>query len=495
MLAFSSLEMKGIRKAFPGVVALDGVDLELSAGEVHVLLGENGAGKSTLVKILSGAVRRDRGEIRLDGRTAEIRSPADAQRLGIRVIHQELNLVPQLSAAENILLGEEPTRGWGIVHRRGLQETAEGRLRSLGARFSAGARVADLSLAQRQLVEVAKALTASLRILVMDEPTSALAAGEIDELFAVIRDLKTRGVAILYISHRLEELFEIGDRVTVLRDGRLAANADVADVDETRLIRWMADRELTDHYPKDVCTRADELLRLEEWRTDSGAPRIDLQLHRGEVVGLAGMVGAGRTRLAASLFGFPPAASGRLLIRGREKRIRTPLDAIRAGIGYLPEDRKGSALLLSRSVRENIGLASLDRLARWGVLDGRRERTMADSFIQDLRIKCSSREQRVSSLSGGNQQKTALSRWLARRVDILICDEPTRGIDVAAKVEIYQLMNRLTERGVGILLISSDLPEVLGMSDRILVMRQGEIAAAFGREDADQESVLKAAIG
>ena len=489
-----ALRMRGIRKSFPGVTALDGVDLEVSQGEVHVLLGENGAGKSTLMKILSGAIRSDAGDIELFGERVLIEGPAHAQALGIRIIYQEFNLVPQLSAAENILLGKEPTHGLGFVDRARLEREALGRLEELGVRIDPACPVSELGIAEQQMVEVAKALHGDARLLIMDEPTSALTASEIDALFAAIERLLARGVAVVYISHRLEEVERIGTRVSVLRDGKHVATHKVGAVSLGELIRLMANRELREHYPKRRVARGEELLRVEGLRAGI-LDDVAFSLHRGEVVGLAGLLGAGRTELARAITGADPPRAGRVTIKGEPARFRGPRDAIRRGVGFLPEDRKTQGLVLGRSVQENLALPSGGRLSPFGWVDHAAERTLAARGVEDLRIRTPSLEQNVVLLSGGNQQKVVLGKWLAADVDVLVMDEPTRGIDVAAKVEIYEEMNRLTARGAGILMISSELPEVLGMSDRILVLRHGRIVAEMEAAGASQEQVLRAALG
>jgi ribose transport system ATP-binding protein len=490
-----ALRMRGIRKTFPGVVALDGVDLEVRRGEVHVLLGENGAGKSTLMKILSGAIAKDAGEIELLGRRVEIEGPAHAQDLGIRIIYQEFNLIPQLSAAENIFLGKEPTLGGGVLDRRRMSREAERLLAELGVRIDPGRAVRDLGIAQQQMVEVAKALSGEARVLIMDEPTSALTETEIHELFATISRLTARGVAVIYISHRLEEVGRVGHRVTVLRDGRLVATHRVGEVTVAHLIRLMANRELTEHFPKKRVPPGRELLRV-EGLTRAGVLRdVSFALRAGEVLGVAGLLGAGRTELARAIMGADPLDAGKVIIKGEEVRVRAPRDAIRRGVGFLPEDRKTQGLVLELAVSRNLALPSTRRLSRLGVVDAGAEKALAGRWVEELRVKTPGLDQKVVLLSGGNQQKVVLGKWLAADVDVLIMDEPTRGIDVGAKVEIYQLMNRLTAQGAGILMISSELPEVLGMSDRILVMRQGRVAAEIDAAGATQEKVLGAALG
>lgn len=489
------LQMRHISKTFPGVVALDDVHFDLRRGEVHVLLGENGAGKSTLMKILSGAYQKTAGEILLDGREVDITSPRAAQELGISIIYQELNLVPYLSAAENIFLGREPTGRAGIIDPKKLLGSAQQLLNELGVNVSARAEVGRLGVAKQQMVEVAKALSLDARIIIMDEPTSALTELEIKELFAAIRRLKEQGVGIVYISHRLEELFEIGDRVTVLRDGQHIGTHDVSAVTRAELIRMMVARELREQYPKQSAPKRAEILRLEDVSTKSGLKDISFSLHGGEVLGLFGLLGSGRTQLARTIFGLTHIEDGQICVRGRPISMKSPRTAIRRGLGFLTEDRKSEGLILNLSVRENIALPGLAQFSRFGVVQRRKEAETTARFIADLKIKTPGLEEKVVYLSGGNQQKVVLSKWLCCQAEVFIFDEPTRGIDVGAKVEIYQLMNRLTERGVAIIMISSELPEILGMSDRILVMHQGTITAEFDRGEADQEAILQSALG
>ena len=492
------LEMRGIRKVFPGVVALDGVDLTLHAGDVHMLLGENGAGKSTLMKILSGAYRKDAGEIRINGGPVDISSPGDALALGIRVIYQELNLVPHLSVAENIFLGAAPTRALGIVDWRRLREQTTQLLRDLGLEsltIDPRTPVARLGIAQRQLVEIAKALArGETSILVMDEPTSSLTSREVSQLFGLIERLASRGVAIVYITHRLDEVFRIGRRITVLRDGRHVTTRATGDVTVPELVRLMANRDVTEHFPKVRVERGPELLRVEHVTRRGALSDISFSLHAGEVLGIAGLLGAGRTELARVIAGADRSESGRLAVDGRDVRFGGPGDAIACGIGLLPEDRKAHGLVAGLTVARNVALPHGRRLARFGVLPRRCEEALAKPIGDDLRVKATP-TQAVRLLSGGNQQKVVLAKWLAGDVRIFIFDEPTRGIDVGAKVEIYNLMNRLTARGAGIIMISSELPELLGMSDRVLVMCRGRVQAELDAGEATEERVLSAALG
>jgi ribose transport system ATP-binding protein len=489
------LEMRNVRKTFPGVVALDDVSFDLRRGEVHVLLGENGAGKSTLMKILSGAYQKDGGRVLLDGREVEIRSPRHARALGVSIIYQELNLIPHLSAAENIFLGREPASLPGLVDRRAMREEARRILTGLGAEFDPRRPVKELSVAGRQMVEIAKAVSLDARILIMDEPTSALTEREIRELFARIRRLKAEGAAIIYISHRLEELFEIGDRVTVLRDGRRVATRDIRDVAKPELIRLMVNRELTQQFPKVSAPRGREVLRVEQLTRHGALEDISFSLFEGEVLGIAGLLGSGRTELARVLFGLDRADSGGIHLKGKPQRITSPRRAINLGLGFLTEDRKTQGLVLPLSVQENICLPSIERFSRLGVMRPDEETRAAGQYIRDLRIKAAGPRHKVVYLSGGNQQKVVLGKWLCARGDILIFDEPTRGIDVGSKAEIYQLMNQLTAAGVAVIMISSELPEILGMSDRILVMHRGRISGEFAAAEATQEKILHCALG
>jgi ribose transport system ATP-binding protein len=489
------LEMRGIRKAFPGVVALDDVDLMLEAGDVHMLLGENGAGKSTLMKILGGAYRKDAGEIRLNGRAVEIDDPRAARDLGIRVIYQELNLVPHLSVAENIFLGDLPTRWGGIVDWTALTDRTTALLADLGMTLDPRAVVGRLGLAQRQMVEIAKALQGGdAAILVMDEPTSALTSREVTQLFALIERLASRGVSIVYITHRLDEVFRIGRRITVMRDGRHVTTRPIEQVDVPELVRLMANRDLGEHFPKVRAERGAELLRADGLTIDGVLTDISFSLHAGEILGISGLLGAGRTELARVIAGADRFDGGRLLVDGRETRFRRPGDAIARGIGLLPEDRKAQGLVPGLTVARNIALPHGRRLAPMGMLSRRCEADMAAPIRAELRVKATD-TQPVRLLSGGNQQKVVLGKWLAGAGRIFIFDEPTRGVDVGSKVEIYNLMNQLTARGAGIIMISSELPELLGMSDRILVMHRGGIHAEIDAADATEERVLTAALG
>ena len=487
------LQMQHITKRYPGVVALDEVDLTLNAGEVQCLVGENGAGKSTLVKILSGAIQQDAGSILIDGTEVQLGSPFVAQQHGIGVIHQELNLVPELSVAENIVLGNEPTLpGSFFLDTRAMHETAQAVLRQLGEDLDTSFTVSRLSVAQRQIVEIARALSRRVRILALDEPTASLTKREIGKLFLVISRLKAEGVAILYISHRLEEVFEIGDSVTVLRDGKVVHMSAIQRLNRNSLIKWMVGRELENEFPSVTLQRGDEILRVEHLSTDR-LKDISFSLFRGEVLGLAGLVGAGRTELARTLFGADERKEGRIFLEGQEIDPHSPHDAVRSGLALLTEDRNRLGLVMDMNVRENISLANLQELLSGMFIDRVEESHAARRYVDDLRIRPPGTEREVRELSGGNRQKVVLARWLNMKAKVLIFDEPTAGIDVGAKYEIYTIINKLAHEGTGVIIISSDLPELLGMCNRIMVMCEGRIMGALEREEATQERVMELA--
>jgi ABC-type sugar transport system ATPase subunit len=489
-----ALRMRGIAKAFPGVQALAGVDLEVYAGEVHILLGENGAGKSTLMKILSGAQSSDAGVIEIDGTPTQLNTPRAARDARIAIIHQELALVTEMTVAENIYLGRAPTR-FGMLNHGPMVRGAAALLQQLGATIDPNEIVGALSIAQQQLVEIARALSLDAKILIMDEPTSALTARETTRLFETIRSLTSRGVAIIYISHRLDEIFAIGDQITVLRDGRHIVTQPIDHADRRDLVRLMANRDVDELVPAWSRTVGAARLRVEQLSHGSTLHDVSFSVHAGEIVGFAGLLGAGRTEIARAVFGLEPLDRGRVFVDDREVILRSPRDAIAAGIGFVTEDRKREGLVLSRSVRDNVALPILSRLARLGIVRHRHEHATAEAAVRDLRIRTPSVKQLAQNLSGGNQQKIVLAKWLATGARILFLDEPTRGIDVGSKQEIYQLIHELASDGVAIVLMSSDLPEVLGLSDRVLVMREGRIAGEFTRADATAERVMACAVG
>ena len=489
------LVMRGIEKAFPGVKALRGAQLELVPGEVHALMGENGAGKSTLIKVLAGAHQPDAGEIIVGGQPVEFRGPSDAEAHGVAVIYQEFNLVPMLTARENIFLGRESTH-LGFVSSRSEREQALALFRRMNVDVDPEARVDELSVAQQQVVEIAKALVMDARIIVMDEPTAALTDQEVEKLFAIICDLKARGVAVVYVSHRLDEVFAICDRATVMRDGQYVGTKRIADLSRRELIEMMVGRRLEQEFPKRQPKLGEVLLKVEGLGREGAVEPASFELRRGEVLSLTGLVGAGRTELVRLIFGADRADRGTVTLRGEPLKIRSPRDAIRHGICLLTEDRKGQGLVLNHAVRENFGLPNLKLFSRLTFLRQRQESKAFADYVSSLRIKISDHDQLARNLSGGNQQKVVLAKWLQRHSEVLIFDEPTRGIDVGAKFEIYQLMNALVAEGKAIIMISSELPEVLGMSDRILVMHEGRIVGEIDDvSKATQAQIMHMAVG
>ncbi len=490
------LLMRRISRAFPGVQALDGVDFELRPGEVHVLLGENGAGKSTLMKVLTGIHGRDAGEVLLDGRPIDPPSLLAAQRIGISMVLQEFNLIPHLSVAENLILINRPEGPlFEPVRWRALQEEAKKILDRLGIRLSPSAMIADLSVAEKQMVEIAKALSLEARIIIMDEPTAALSDAEVERLFNLIRELKNRGIAVVYISHRFEEIFAIGDRVTVLRDGKKVATHNLSEVSRDELIHEMVGRELKDFYPKKPAPRGSVALELRNLSSGDKLEGISFKLHYGEILGVAGLMGAGRTELAKAIFGVLTVDSGEILREGRPFRIKNPRQAMKAGIALLTEDRKDEGLILPMTLAQNVTITHLKQVLTAGLISPRKESSRAKEFVERLRIVPRDIRRPAETLSGGNQQKLVLAKWLGIEPKILILDEPTRGIDVGAKVEIHELMNRFVAMGGGVLLISSELPELIGMCDRIVVMHDGRLTGELAREDFSQEKILNLATG
>ncbi len=488
------LEMRGITKTFPGVQALTNVNFDVRAGEVHALVGENGAGKSTLMKILAGVYERDAGEIWLKGKPVNFTNPRQAQLAGIVTIYQELNQVPEMSVTENIFLGSELERGivlrWSDMHDR-----ARELLGKLHLDIDPRQPIRQLGVGQQQMVEVAKALHQQADLIIMDEPTSSLSIREINDLFAIVKELKDAGVAIVYISHHLEEPFAIADRITVLRDGRNVATKPTGELNIDSLVRLMVGRDLSEKYPKAIVPRGEEVLRVEHLNRAGVLSDISLTAYAGEVLGIAGLVGAGRTELARAVFGADPIDSGTFYVKGRPVKIANPNDAIQHGIGLLTEDRKQQGLFLQMSVQDNIVMAVLKRLTKGPRVNRRKEAEVTRFYIESMNIKTSSPDQLAINLSGGTQQKVVLGKWMSTQPRVLIFDEPTRGIDVGAKVEIYRMMNDLAAQGVAIIMISSELPEILGMSDRVLVMRGGRIRGELSRAEATEEKIMEFATG
>jgi rhamnose transport system ATP-binding protein len=490
------IEAISISKSFAGVRALDGVSFDLRAGEVHALVGENGAGKSTLIKIITGALAPDGGTLRVAGREVTHHSPAAARAMGIAAVYQQPSLFPHLTVTENIALALERGGLWRKVDWKGRAARARQLLEDAGADIPPDRLVARLTMPEQQMVEIAKAIGAEARVLILDEPTASLTGREVERLFGVIAALRGRGVGIVYISHRLEEIAAIADRVTVLRDGRTVATREAREVDRGELIRLMVGREVAAIFPKREVPVGDVALEVRGLAcAAAGVRNVSLEVRRGEILGIAGLVGSGRTQLAETIFGLTPADAGDIRVAGRAAAIASPGEAIRLGIGYVPEDRRQHGVVLEMPVAANTTLANLGAVTRRGMIDRAREREVARGYVERLRIKTTSVDAETGSLSGGNQQKVALARWLAIEPAVLILDEPTQGVDVGSKSEIHGLMVELAARGVAIIMISSELPEILGMSDRIAVMRGGTVAGVMPRREATQQGILALALG
>ncbi len=489
------IELIGLAKGFGAVRALRGVDLALYPGEVHALVGENGAGKSTLVKMLAGVHRPDTGTLRVGGQESVFHGPLDARNQGVAVIHQHPTLFPDLDVAENVFMGRQPRDRTGRVDWRTMYREVERLLGTLGVRIGVRTPVKALSVADQQLVEIAKALSLNARVLVMDEPTASLSAREVDRLFAIVRQLRAQGVAILFVSHRLEEIFALSDRITVFRDGAHVITAPAAELTTEATIRHMVGRKLEALFPKEHAEIGQVVLEV-RGLTRTGVFRdVGFRLRRGEILGFFGLVGAGRTEVARVLFGADRADTGEIRLDGHPVVIDSPLMALRHGIGYVPEDRHGQGLVLDFPISANVTLPILARVSRLGLLDRRREREIAADFAKRLQVKAAGLDAPATSLSGGNQQKVVLAKWLATDPKVLILDEPTRGIDIGTKAEVHRIVSHLATQGMAIILISSELPEVLAMADRVVVMHEGRVTGEFGRAEANQENVMFAATG
>ena len=490
------LEMKGISKRFPGTLALDEVDFSVYPGEVHVLLGENGAGKSTLVKIISGVLERDEGEMVYEGVSRTFRGVREAQEAGINIIHQELNLLPERSIAQNIFVGREPVlkRLPGVVDKKKMVEDSRKLLIRIGLDLDPNTLVKNLSIAQQQMVEVTKSLSANIKLLIMDEPTSSLTNKEIDKLFEIIARLKSQNIAIVYISHRMDEIKRVGDRVTILRDGRYIDTVDAADLDMNEVIRKMVGRTIEKMYERDYNIPGEEILRTDNL---SGLRfrNVNITVRAGEIVSLSGLIGAGRTEIGKAIFGYDPITGGEYYMLGRRVARTIPKRSVERGIAFLPEDRKAEGLHLGMPIRANVVMACLKKVFPNSLLSARTERAVASGYREDLRIASPDVEKLVFELSGGNQQKVVVAKWLATKCKLFVFDEPTRGIDVGAKAEIYQLLNNLAKEGCGVLMISSEMNEVVGLSDRVYVMREGEITGELFHDGLSQETIVKYAIG
>ena len=484
------VELKNVTKSFPGVLALDKVQFNLKSGEVMALLGENGAGKSTLMKILSGVYTRDTGEMKIFGKEVGDMNPKLAQEMGVAIIHQELNMCQHLTVAQNMFLGREIIKA-GQVDNRAMNEAARKILDELNIDLNPDTVVGDLAVSKQQMVEIAKALSTNARILIMDEPTSALTSKEIDDLFVIIRKLKADGKGIVYISHRLEELQHIVDRVTIMRDGKYILTNDFTAMTMEEIIANMVGREIKEKFPRITCKRGKKILEVRNLNAGRMVRNVNFTLYEGEIVGIAGLMGAGRTETTRAIFGVDPKESGEIILDGKEVKINCPMDAIRAGIVLAPEDRKKDGLCTKLSIRDNIALPNLDILCdKIGVVNRKKEKEMSDKAVKDLKIKLANDLVDAGSLSGGNQQKVVVGKWLARNSRVVIFDEPTRGIGVAAKVEIYNLMNQLKAQGIGVLFVSSEMPEVMGISDRIIIMCDGKITGELMQSEATQDKIL-----
>jgi len=485
------LQMKNVTKRFPGVTALDNVSFDLKRGEIHALIGENGAGKSTLIKIVTGAQNQSEGTVVFDGVPVTNNDPTKSINRGISTIYQELNLLPLLSVMDNIFIGREITKSNGLLDRKKMLEICNDVITQLGVEINPKSLIRDLSVAYQQLVEIAKVLFTESKVLIMDEPTAPLTENETEILFRIIRKLKEKGVSIIYISHKLDEVFQLADRVTVLRDGQLIKTMDIGDATKDELIKFMIGRELGDQYPPHIADIGEPVLEIDEL-TNNKVKGVSLELKRGEILGIAGLVGSGRTEMARALFGADRKRKGNIRLNGRYINIKSPLDAIKNGIGFITEDRKRQGLLLNQTIRLNMTFSSLSS-EKGPFIKKKKETSLCEDLWKKLSIRGYSLMQKVVSLSGGNQQKVVLAKWLATHSDILIFDEPTRGIDVGAKREIYTLMSQMVSEGRSIIMISSEMPELIGMSDRIVVFREGELVGELVGDDISQENILKMA--
>ena len=496
-MAETILSIKNVTKRFPGVVALKDVSFDVNQGEIHALVGENGAGKSTLIKILSGVNSLEEGELFLHGEPVKFAKPVEAIEKGISVVHQEIKLVNTLSVAENIFIGRPTLNKLGLLDRRELNKKARELLDSIGADIIDEKEIVRrLSIAEQQMVEICKALSYNSEVIIMDEPSATLTSKELTLLFEILKRLKKMGITVIYISHRLEEIFEICDRVTVLRDGQHIHTGDVADVDRKKLISMMVGRELENEYPKEIFERGEPILEVKNLNRPGVLKDINFTLYKGEVLGFAGLVGSGRTELARTIFGadYNKHITGEVVIKGEQVSISKVQDATNRGVALIPEDRKTQGLVLGMTVKENISMANIKRVKTKGFLSKSKEKVLAKDYIKALRIATPDENRQVRNLSGGNQQKVVIAKWLAADSEIMILDEPTRGVDVGAKAEIYKLLNSFVKEGKAVIMISSDMPEVIGMSDRILVFREGSIVGEFSRDEVTQEKILDKAI-
>ena len=492
---FTSLDLKNIRKEFPGVLALDNVSLKAEAGKVHALMGENGAGKSTLIKILAGAYTKDKGKILFNGEEKNITSPHDSLKLGIKVVYQEISLIPEFTVGENIFLEKFPINKFGIINWKNLYEECDNLLKNIGFKLDVRDKVANLSISEQQIVEIARAIFQNASVVVMDEPTSSLTPKEIEKLFEVIDRLKKNNIAIIYITHKIDEIFKIADNVTVLRDGKFISNRDISDISEENLIQDMVGRKVDQKFERLTESFSETQMRVVNLSTKTKLKNISFKLHKGEILGFFGLMGAGRTELAKAIFGYDKILSGEVNIEGRLYKKFNTQTMVENGLGYVTEDRKGEGIVKDMNLRENMTLPSMNLFESLFTINKNKEKKIANDYIKKFDVKTPSSERLITLLSGGNQQKILLSRWLLRNLKIIILDEPTRGVDIGAKTEILNLINDLAKDGLSVILMTSEMNDLLTLSDRIIVMANGKISKEFNRNEATQEDIFKAAVG
>ena len=489
------IEMRGIDKSFGGNAVLKNAGFLLDDGEVHALMGENGAGKSTLMKILTGVYTKDAGQVIVDGKEVCYNNPQEAEKAGIVFIHQELNVLFDLTVEENMFLGKEIKKAFGICDRKAMRKRVQEILDMLGVDIDPTQRMDELSIGQQQMIEIAKALMVDAKVLIMDEPTAALTQSETEVLFKVVNSLRQKGVSIVYISHRMEEIFELCDRITILRDGTYIDTKRIADIDMNDIVKMMIGREIGERYPVRNSKIGDVAFEVKNLNCPGAFENVSFEVRAGEVLGVSGLMGAGRTEIMQAIFGNMPNVTGQLFLDGKEIKNKNPQQAIQNGIGFITEDRKVEGLMLEESIMKNISLANLGRISNGGVINKKKEQELVNKGIEELRIRCFGPQHECNNLSGGNQQKVIFAKWIYTNPKVLILDEPTRGVDIGAKKEIYNIINELAAKGVAIIMVSSELPEVLGMSDRVMVVREGEVRGILNKEEANQENIMTLATG
>lgn len=489
------IEMRGIDKSFGGNAVLKNAGFLLDDGEVHALMGENGAGKSTLMKILTGVYTKDAGQVIVDGKEVCYNNPQEAEKAGIVFIHQELNVLFDLTVEENMFLGKEIKKAFGICDRKAMRKRVQEILDMLGVDIDPTQRMDELSIGQQQMIEIAKALMIDAKVLIMDEPTAALTQSETEVLFKVVNSLRQKGVSIVYISHRMEEIFELCDRITILRDGTYIDTKRIADIDMNDIVKMMIGREIGERYPVRNSKIGDVAFEVKNLNCPGAFENVSFEVRAGEVLGVSGLMGAGRTEIMQAIFGNMPNVTGQLFLDGKEIKNKNPQQAIQNGIGFITEDRKVEGLMLEESIMKNISLANLGRISNGGVINKKKEQELVNKGIEELRIRCFGPQHECNNLSGGNQQKVIFAKWIYTNPKVLILDEPTRGVDIGAKKEIYNIINELAAKGVAIIMVSSELPEVLGMSDRVMVVREGEVRGILNKEEANQENIMTLATG